>query len=242
VRRKLGLARGKYVGLRLFVQRQLASPRVGQVDFGSLRRVKPISRHWGLERGQVIDRYYIEDFLSHHANDIRGHVLEIGDNRYTVKFGGIRVAKSDVLHIRKGTPGATIIADLTRADRIPTSAFDCIIVTQALQQIYDVRAALQTISRILKKDGVLLATFPGIAQISRRDMDRWGDYWRFTTLSTLKLFCEAFTEGSVEVGAYGNVLAAIAFLHGLAAQELTKEELEYRDPDYEVIVWVRAVK
>jgi hypothetical protein len=46
----------------------------------------------------------------------------------------------------------------------------------------------------------------------------------------------------VTVTSYGNVLAATAFLQGLAAEELHPEELDYRDPDYEVLISVRAVK
>jgi hypothetical protein len=38
------------------------------------------------------------------------------------------------------------------------------------------------------------------------------------------------------------VLTAIAFLRGLAAEELKREELDYHDPDYELIITVRAVK
>jgi len=103
-------------------------------------------------------------------------------------------------------------------------------------------AALKTLYRILKPGGVLLATFPGISQISRHDMDRWGDYWRFTTLSARRLLEKVFPAANVRVEAYGNVLAAIAFLHGLATQELRQEELDYGDPDYEVLIAVRAVK
>jgi SAM-dependent methyltransferase len=111
-----------------------------------------------------------------------------------------------------------------------------------LQFIYDVRAAIRHLHRILKPSGVLLATFPGISQISRYDMDRWGDYWRFTTLSARRLLEEVFPPGNVTVRAYGNVLAAVAFLHGLSAEELRREELDYHDPDYELIITVRAVK
>jgi hypothetical protein len=38
------------------------------------------------------------------------------------------------------------------------------------------------------------------------------------------------------------VLVAIAFLHGLAEQELRPRELDHRDPDYEVLITVRAQK
>ena len=197
---------------------------------------------FGLDRGNAIDRYYIENFLGRFANDIRGHVLEVGDNTYTVRFGGEHVVKSDVLHVTSGNPQATIVADLSNGHDSPSDAFDCIILTQTLQYIYDVRAALRTLYRILKPHGVLLATFPGISQVSRYDMDRWGDYWRFTSLSALLLFEEAFPGGNVEVQPHGNVLSAAAFLFGLAAEDLTRRELDYNDPDYEVTIAVRAVK
>jgi SAM-dependent methyltransferase len=228
--------------LRAKFQRLTVWPPVGSVRFGDLRRLKPISRVFGFDRGLCIDRYYIENFLAKHAEDIRGHVLEIGDDTYTRRFGGDRVARSDVLHVQEGNPKATIVADLTCADSIPSDTFDCIIFTQTLQVIYDVRAAIRHLHRILKPGGVLLATFPGISQISRYDMDRWGDYWRFTTLSARRLFEEVFPPGNVTVRAYGNVLAAVAFLHGLSAEELRREELDYHDPDYELIITVRAVK
>jgi len=189
-----------------------------------------------------IDRYYIERFLSAHAPDIRGRVLEIQDDTYTRKFGGNRVTQSDVLHVVEGNPKATIVADLVCGDQLPSDAYDCIIFTQTLQFIYDVRATLKTLYRILKPGGTLLATFPGISQISRHDMARWGDYWRFTTLSSRKLFEEVFPSEQLTVEAFGNVCTALAFLHGLAAEELRREELDHSDPDYEVLISVRAVK
>jgi SAM-dependent methyltransferase len=195
---------------------------------------------WG--HGQCIDRYYTEKFLGAYESDVFGRVLEIGEDYYTRRFGGPKVVQADVLHAIAGNPQATIVADLTCADEvIPSDVFDCIIFTQTLELIYEVRRALQTLYRILKPGGVLLATFPGIRQISRHDMERWGEHWRFTTLSASKLFNEAFGSG-VTVHAYGNVLAAVAFLHGLVSEDLYKEELEYYDPDYELLIGVRAVK
>ena len=73
-------------------------------------------------------------------------------------------------------------------------------------------------------------------------MDRWGDYWRFTTASARRIFEEVFGPENVSVESYGNVLAANAFLHGLAQEELRPDELEFRDPDYELLITVRAVK
>ena len=212
------------------------------ITFGSLRRVSPISRTFGFDRGQPIDRFYIERFLNAHAMDIRGMVLEVGDNTYALKFGRDRVTKCDVLHVGAGHPGATIVADLTRGDGLPSDAFDCIVLTQTLQFIYDVRAAVRTLHRILKPGGVVLTTVPGISQISRFDMDRWGECWRFTTLSMRRLFEDVFPAAEVSIKAHGNVLTAVALLHGLAVEELRPEELEHRDADYELVITARAVK
>jgi SAM-dependent methyltransferase len=218
-------------------------PPVGWVYFGSLRRTVPISRSFGYDRGpQSVARYYIDEFVGRWAADIHGRVLEIGDDRYTRRFGGSRVFQSDVLHVRSDNPAATIVADLTNADHIPANAFDCLIITQTLQYIYDIRPAVRTLHRILKPSGVLLATFSGISQIARRDMELWGECWHFTTLSTKRLLEDAFRPGAVQVEAHGNVLAAIALLHGLASHELRKEELDIRDSDYQVIVTARAIK
>lgn len=234
--------RSKMLSLYHRVWRLTLRKSIRSVNIGSLRRLTPISRHFGIDRGLSIARYYIDRFLHTYASNIQGHVLEIGDDNYTRKFGGDRIIKSDVLHVVEGNPLATIVADLTCADHIPSNIFDCIIFTQTLQFIYDVRAAIRTLYRILKPGGVLLATCHGISQISRSDMDCWGEYWRFTTLSARLLFEEVFPEENIEVRAHGNVLAAISFLHGLAAEELTKQELDYHDPDFELMITVKAVK
>jgi glycosyltransferase involved in cell wall biosynthesis/SAM-dependent methyltransferase len=219
-------------------------PSVGQVDFGSLRRLAPISRKWGKDRGgPPIDRYYIERFLAAHAADIRGRVLEVGDDTYTRRFGTDAVERRDVLHALPGNPQATIVADLAGGgDELPAAAFDCVILTQVLQMIGDPAAAVRTVHRILRPGGVVLATVPGISQVSRWDMESWGDYWRFTTLSARRLFEAGFPPEMVSVAPHGNVLAAIAFLHGLAAPELRGEELDHQDPDYQVLITVRAVR
>jgi len=220
-------------------------PPVGWVRFGSLRRTTPISRLFGLDRGareRCIDIFFIERFLRLNQGNIRGHVLEIGDDHYTRKFGCTAVERSDVLHVRSGAEHATIIADLSRDDHIPAGSFDCIICTQTLQFVYDMRVALKTLHRILRPGGVLLATFTGISQISRYDMDRWGDYWRVTTLSARRLFEEFWPADCVQVQTHGNVLLAVAYLHGLTIDEVSANDRERRDQDYELVVTVRAVK
>lgn len=216
-------------------------PRIGAVRFGSFRRVTPISISWGFERGQPVDRYYIESFLERHAEDVQGRVLELEDNTYTKQFGGGRVRHSDVLNVKEGNPNSTIVADLTERSNLPSEAFDCIIFTQALQFMYDSREALTTLHRALKPSGVILATVPAITQIDRFDPGV-EQYWSFTPKSVERLFGECFPDSAIAVEHHGNVLAAISFLEGIASQELRRDELDCRDPYYPVTITVRAQK
>jgi SAM-dependent methyltransferase len=235
------LARRRIPAERRRQLRKLASwPPVGRVRLGSLKRTRPISRNYGFERGTPVDRYYIERFLSDHAEDVRGHVLEIGDDEYTRRFGRSTVTQSDVLHATAGNPQATIVADLADAPGIADATFDCVICTQTLLLIYDLKAAVATLRRILKPGGVVLVTLPGVSRICREEADEWGDYWRFTSDSATRLFGDEFGAENVQTEAYGNVLAATAMLHGLAAEEVKPRRLDDRDRDFEVIVGVRA--
>jgi len=211
-------------------------------DLGDLRRVTPIDSGFGLGRGKPVDRHYIEDFLQRHAKDIRGRVLEVSEDTYTLQFGGSRVAKIDILHVDGSNPRATLMADLADANDLPGESFDCFICTQTLTYIYDVQRAVATIHRILKPGGVLLATVPGISQMSPYDRDRWGEYWRFTAQSLGRLLGESFGSENVQVESYGNVLASTAFLQGLCTDDLRKDELDHRDQRYQMLVAGRAVK
>ena len=122
-----------------------AVPRLGRVRFGDLRRTTPISRCFGFDRGLPIDRHYIERFLKRNAAAIGGRVLEIGDDAYTRRFGADRVSSVDILHVHGGNPRATIVGDLADARMLPPNAYDCIVLTQTLQLVYDVRAAVSSV-------------------------------------------------------------------------------------------------
>jgi SAM-dependent methyltransferase len=204
---------------------------------GTLRRTHPLGEHWGWDRGRPIDRYYIEQFLAGHAGDIRGRVLEVKDDSYTRTFG-TGVEKTDVLDIDGANERATIVADLARADAVPDATFDCVVLTQTLQYVYDVGAAVANVHRMLRDRGVALVTVPSLSRVVL-DED-WGDYWRFTSDSCEALFAGVFGPEAVTVVSYGNVLAAVGFLSGLAIEDLRTRELKAADARFPVIIGVRA--
>jgi len=233
-------------GARDWVVRQqrrfrLQWPPRGAVRFGSFRRLTPISPIFAIDRGLPIERYYIEKFLREHQADISGRALEFGDTFYLDKFGGEQVSPKEVFSYVEAED-ATIVGDLTGPDPLPTDFLDCIVCTQTIQMIYDIRLAVQRLHSMLKPGGVLLLTTHGTSKVGRHlDTDGWGEYWHLTQQSALSLFEENF-EGEVHVDAYGNVLAAMCALHGLASEELTPEELDHPDRNFDVVVTVRAVK
>jgi glycosyltransferase involved in cell wall biosynthesis len=239
---KRSVSAGALETLRRWTENGASGPSPGRVRFGDFRRLQPFDRRRGFERGLPIDRHYIEVFLEGHAADIRGRVLEIGDNSSTWRFGRDAVRQSDVLNVAPGDPKTTLVGALEAGDELPSGRFDCILFIETLHRLYDFRAGLRTLHRMLKPGGVLLATFPGITKTDRPEDGGTSGYWSFTPLSARRAFEEVFPAGSCQVDACGNVLAATAFLWGLAAEELDATELERKDPEYPVTLTVRARK
>jgi hypothetical protein len=215
-------------------------PPLKRVRFGHFDRITPISPNFGYDRGTPVDRYYIEAFVAAHRKDIQGRALEVDDALYCRQFG-TGILQQDVLDIRADNLRATIVGDLSAAGVLPQEAFDCLVVTQTLQLVYDVHAAVTEMYRALKPGGVLLLTCPGITQIYPGNMgENW--FWSLTRAAAESLFSGVFGATNVAVEARGNVYAAVCFLEGLALEEMDAAKLDVLDTAYPVIITVRAVK
>jgi SAM-dependent methyltransferase len=212
------------------------------VNMGDLGRLEPPSRLMGLDRGTPVDRWYIERFLAANAARIRGRVIEVADDRYTRQFGGDRVTEHGVLHAVQGNSAATLVGNLETGEGIPEARFDCAIVTQVLECVFDVGAAVRQLHRLLAPGGTALVTVPAIAPVSRYDAERWGEYWHFSEQSVSRLFVPVFGAANVRVESHGNHAAAHACIAGMAAAELSEGQLTAHDADYPVVVTVVATR
>lgn len=138
------------------------------------------------------DRRLLARFIAAHANAFKGDVLDIGggDGRYAGLFKHVDSYKRlDV--DEKAKPD--IVASI---EKIPLedASVDGIICTQVLGDVWDIPQAMNEMSRILKKDGLLLIT----ECLHNELHDEPHDYWRFTPNTYKKLIGEEFEIISLE--------------------------------------------
>ena len=129
-----------------------------------------------------------------------GVALEFGETVYLDRFGEDRVHRKDVFSYVHSS-GATIVGDLTGPTALAPDTFDCIVCTQTVQMIYDVRLAIKRLHAMLKPGGVLLLTSNGLSKTGRHlDSDEWGEYWHITQQAARSLFAENFKGDAVIEG------------------------------------------
>lgn len=201
----------------------------------------PVSRIFGSDRGKAVDRYYIEKFLDLYSDDIKGTVMEIANNQYTLKYGGDKVDKSVVSHVM-GWGRNAIKVNFETGEGVVENSVDCLICTQTLQYIFDLNKAIHNIYKILKPGGTALITVPGIKPLCEYDDNQWGEYWSFTSRSIDRLCSQVCDRDSYRVAQYGNVKAAAAYLYGVCVEDICTQDLEYHDQQFPFLIAARIRK
>lgn len=233
------MARKLPVPMKRLAKRALGLPGALTMKVGRVSSARPLSEDWGEDHGRPIDRYYIEDFLTRHAADVEGRVLEVQEDDYSRRFGGSRIGQQDILSVDANNPRATIIGDLADPNTLPPGAFDCIILTQTLHLVFDMAAAIANAHRALRPGGVLLITVPGISPLDREQfVDSW--YWSLTEPALRRLLCGPFHPEKVSLETHGNLYAATAFLHAASVEQVSRRKLDRFDRRYPVTVAARA--
>ncbi len=222
--------------LRRRVRRLRDHPR-----WGNLRRLDPFSRKFGFDRGTPIDRFLIERFLAQQSALIRGHVLDVGDDIYVRRFGRDAVDEIDIVDIDQQNPHATIVGDLACERTLPAGRFDLVLLAQTLQYVQDVPAALANCWQSLRPGGAMLICVPSLSRVDP-NMPPETDLWRFTPAGLGELVRTAAPDASLAVHGLGNLIAAVAFLQGLAAEELRRRELSLDDERFPLVAAACLVK
>lgn len=202
---------------------------------------KPVSRMFGSERGKAVDRLYIEEFLRENTEYIYGTVLEIANRQYTVRFGGDKVRKSIISHVKECGKDS-VICNFETGEGVIDELVDCIICTQTLQYIFDLQSAIRNIYRLLKPGGTALITVPGIKPLCEYDNKNWGEHWSFTSESVKKLCSLVCESDAYEVKQYGNVKTVTAYLYGLCVEDMKPSDFEYQDSQYPFLVCAKIMK
>jgi len=201
------------------------------------KKLAPISKKYGMNRGTPVDRYYINKFLEEYKNDIHGRCLEVRDSRYGQQYAS-RIEKLDILDIDTSNQEANLYGDLRKLDKIPDNVYDCIILTQVLQYIDDISSALKECYRVLKPGGVLLLTVPAMSRLDPKAPE----YWRFTADGLASLLDPIFAKEKTHIKVYGNVLTGLGFWVGQATEEFSAKELDYQDPMFPALITARVIK
>jgi SAM-dependent methyltransferase len=143
-----------------------------------------------------------------------------------------------VLDLSADNPNATIVADLTQPNDVPSDTFDCIVCVHVLHLVYDADTLTRELHRLLAHEGTLLIAVPGTSMID----PNWTEYRRWTALGIKTLLSQFFQAPDVYVESYGNSLAAAAEMRGLASDEIAPWELNAQDDLFPVEVAAFAVK
>jgi SAM-dependent methyltransferase len=131
-------------------------------------------------------------------------------------------------------------ADLTQAPEAASESCDCLILVDVLRFVEDPATALTECHRVLRPGGVLLASVAAAARVDSERPDR--DYWRFSPHGFRRLLERTFDPAGIEVRAEGNRRAVIAFLAGLAGEEVGTPALDSGHLSTPLIVTARAVR
>lgn len=203
-------------------------------SWGNLRRVTPLSTHYGFDRGTPIDRYYVDRFFTERRQLVAGRALEIQTTDHIRRYGS-GVTAADTLDI-DASFHPTYCCDLAKAGIVPTGGYDCFLLPNTLCFLRDLDGALREARRIVRPGGAILATVPAFVPLTLDVEDYWhlsADGWR-VVLDRVWAGCRTVVE------AHGNCLAAAAAMYGIAVEELTSAELDVTDPRYPILVTIEC--
>ncbi|WP_157496737.1 methyltransferase domain-containing protein [Hahella ganghwensis] len=213
----------------------LLSPVVGHLDWGDFNRKSPFCHSFGFSRGTPIDRYYLDKFVSCIRHQVKGVTIEIGGVSDNLQNYGLeRVTSFQTVDIEPGE-GVNIVGDIHDRSILAPESVDSLIIFNVLEHCHSPWQVAENIRYWLKEGGKCFGMVPNAQRLHNFP----GDYWRPLPDGVRHLFKE-FSQ--LELDVYGNPQTVVASFMGVAAKELTANELDATHPEYPVATCFIAIK
>ena len=211
----------------------LLTPAAHQLDWGTMRRRFAICEWFGFSRGAPVDRYYLDRFVAEIRERVVGEVLEIGGRSANRELYGFpNVTRYQTLDMRPG-PGVDIVGDAHDPAIHPPDSVDSIVAFNVLEHCEQPWKVVENMRLWLRRGGWAFCMVPNAQRIHA--MPR--DYWRALPEAVQWMFRDFSTR---EIRQYGNPTTVIAAYLGIAAEELSRDELDEIHLDYPVATCISA--
>lgn len=210
-------------------------PNVGDVRFGDLRRSRPVSADFGADRGTPIDRYYLSQFIRQIQDKVRGRVLEVGgvqSNRLSYRFA--RIESFTTLDLEPKV-GVDVVGDLNDPCLFEPRRFDTIINFNVLEHVRTPWRSVENMAHWLDEGGHIATMVPSVQRVHLMP----NDYWRMLP-AALDAVHSCFRERELFV--YGNALASVGALMGLAVEDFAPRDLDVLEADFPVATCLWGTK
>ena len=213
----------------------LLSPAVNTLDWGDLKRRFPICHQFGFTRGTPVDRYYLDKFISEIRHQVVGSVLEIGGVLQNKEIYQLSLATEYQTLELVFRPGVTVVGDAHDSTVIMPESVDTILLFNVLEHCHNPWVVVQNIHSWLRVGGKCFCLVPNAQKLHSGPKD----YWRPLPDGMKQLF-QDFSEYNLHI--YGNPLTVLASFMGVAAEELSTQDLDDFHPDYPVSTCIAALK
>jgi hypothetical protein len=203
------------------IRRFLFARKVGRLRFGALANSDSFSGEPAAGQDDLA-AYYTTAFLAAHAALLKGRILVVGT--LPVPLRGAQVSHIGVAELDRGG--------------VPDEGYDGAVLVGVLGQVDDPQEGLRRVVAACRPGAVLLATLPGVVRAEPGFED--SHQWRFTQHLAKRMFDAVAPPASVQVTAFGNVLAAVACAAGSPADALTRTQRDRQDAPYPLVIGVQA--
>lgn len=181
--------------------------------------------------GQSLFRHYQTTFLTQHAREFTGEVVELGcEKSYDHKRHFVNAERFRCTNIARDHDE---YLDITKMERIADNSVDGYVCISVLEHVRELHDALREISRTLRPGGRLILTVPFIFPVHDEV-----DYWRFSST----FYKDFFEDYHIQIYAhFGGTLSTTALLLQRPKGRLRPRYLIYKLIGFPILVLAKYI-